>query len=67
VRPATEEPLFKYEDYFLSVGLIPPKPLDAISDANFANTPTSPAILSFDISQVVFPAEAQLQALGIIK
>ena len=67
VRPMTKEPMLKYEDYFLSVGLSPPKPLDSIADADFATSPTSPPTLSVDLNQIVFPAEAELIARGIIQ
>jgi hypothetical protein len=67
VRPATEEPMLKFEDYFLSVGINPPKPLDSISDAKLASSPVSPASLSIDPHQIVFPSLADLQARGIIR
>lgn len=66
VRPATQEPMLKFEDYFLSVGINPPIPLDSIADAKFARAPTSPAALTVDIAEIVFPSEAQLRSRGVI-
>jgi pyruvyltransferase len=67
VRPATEEPLLKYQDYFLSVGISPPKPLDSISDAKFFASPMSPATLSIQATQIVFPTLRELKAWGIVQ
>lgn len=67
VRPESDEPLLKFEDYFLSVGLAFPKPLDTIGDADFAATPTSPASLSFDAQAIIFPSEELLKGRGIIQ
>ena len=67
VRPATEEPLLKFEDYYLSVGLMPPKPLDSIADAKLTTAPTSPAILSLDPNQITFPDTNWLKERGIIE
>ncbi len=67
VRPATEEPLLKFEDYYLAVGLRPPKPLDSIADAKLASAPTSPAILCVDANQIIFPAADALKERGIIQ
>jgi hypothetical protein len=67
VRPMTEEPLLKYEDYFLSVGLKMPVPLESIANVDLASAPTSPAVLSIDPSQISFPSEMLLSARGIIQ
>lgn len=67
VRPATEEPMLKFEDYFLSVGINPPKPLDSIADARFATSPVSPAVLSIEPQKIIFPPVAQLERHGIIQ
>jgi pyruvyltransferase len=67
VRPQTKEPLLKYEDYFLSVGLSPPTPLDSIADADFASAPTSPPALSVDLTRIVFPDEEELKSRGILR
>jgi hypothetical protein len=67
VRPMTEEPLLKYEDYFLSVGLNPPSPLDSIADANFATSPNSPPTLSVSPEEIVLPSETDLKQRGILR
>jgi hypothetical protein len=67
VRPATDEPLLKFEDYFLSVGINPPKPLESIADAKLSVAPVSPAVLSIDPRKIVFPSVAELTAHGIIQ
>jgi len=67
VRPATQEPLLKFEDYFLSVGITPPKPLESIADARISAAPVSPAVLSIDPRKIVFPSVAQLEARRIIQ
>jgi hypothetical protein len=67
VRPMTEVPLLKYEDYFLSVGLKMPVPLESIANVDLASAPTSPAVLSIDPSQISFPSEMLLKARGIIQ
>jgi hypothetical protein len=67
VRPATDEPLLKFDDYFLSVGINPPKPLESIADAKLSTAPVSPAVLSIDPREIVFPSAAQLEAHGIIQ
>jgi hypothetical protein len=66
VRPETPEPMLKYDDYFLSVGIHPLKPLDSIADANVAKTPTSPPTLSISVREITFPSAPQLQAYGVI-
>jgi pyruvyltransferase len=67
VRPATEESSLKFEDYFLSVGINPPTPLDSIADAKPGGGPISPARLSIDVRQIEFPSAAQLTACGVIR
>ncbi|GFE66221.1 polysaccharide pyruvyl transferase family protein [Litoreibacter roseus] len=66
IKPATEEPLLKYEDYYLAVGLGKPVMLDSIIDADFATAPNSPASLTLDIDTISFPAEATLREKGIL-
>ncbi|MCC6737095.1 MAG: polysaccharide pyruvyl transferase family protein [Bauldia sp.] len=64
VRPI-EEALFKYEDYFASVGLPFPTPLAGIADADLRRAPTSPADVRFREEDFVFPDIAVLREAGI--
>jgi len=66
VRPMTEEPLAKFEDYFLAVGLDLPVPLGSIAEADLAAAPVSPATLKLDLSEVVLPARGFLEERGIL-
>ncbi|MEM9972788.1 MAG: polysaccharide pyruvyl transferase family protein [Pseudomonadota bacterium] len=66
VRPATEEPLQKFEDYYLSVGQTPPVPIDSIANADLRTAPTSPPELAIDIDDIVLPEASFLQARGIL-
>ncbi len=65
VVPATEEPLSKFEDYYLGVGLKMPTPLGSIADANFTSAPNSPATLSVAAQDLVFPDLEVLRSRGI--
>ncbi len=66
VKPATEEPLLKFEDYFLGVGLQKPEYLGSISDAQFNAAPNSPATLSVAANDITFPSEKELRTRGIM-
>lgn len=66
VRPATEEPLFKFQDYFNGVGLDLPDPLSSITEARPGAAPNSPAHLSVSAKDIVFPAADLLRARGIL-
>lgn len=65
VRPQTVEPMLKYEDYYASVGLALPKPLDDIWQANLASAPSSPADVSYGEDDFVFPSIELLRKAGI--
>jgi hypothetical protein len=66
VKPATVEPLSKYEDYYLGVGLQTPKFLDSIADADFLGAPVSPSSLTVKADDIIFPSFEDLQQRGII-
>lgn len=66
VRPQTEEPLFKYQDYFASVDLDYPRPLDNIYGAKFQNIKDSPIHISKDESDFYFPDITKLREQGVI-
>ncbi|MBK5940359.1 polysaccharide pyruvyl transferase family protein [Halochromatium roseum] len=67
VKPSTKEPLLKFEDYYLSMGLCFPRPLDSIFDADYLAAPTSPVELSVKSSEIVFPPFSFLANRGIIE
>jgi hypothetical protein len=60
-----EQTMFKYEDYFASVGLPLPTPLASIAEADFRKAPTSPADLRFREEDFAFPDAALLREAGI--
>lgn len=65
VRPQTDEPMLKYEDYYASVGLDLPKPLDSIWDASTASAPISPADIRYQEDDFVFPDIEFLRDAGV--
>jgi hypothetical protein len=66
VAPQTQEPNFKYEDYYASVGLPLPRPLPDIESARFHAAPTSPADVRYERSDFVWPSLHDLESLGIV-
>ncbi|WP_439151540.1 polysaccharide pyruvyl transferase family protein [Winogradskyella sp.] len=52
VKPQSNEPIFKFRDYYLSVGLNMPEPLDDINQINFLRD--KPSILSCSVSMKDF-------------
>jgi hypothetical protein len=66
VEPATKEPLLKFEDYFLGVGLNKPSYLKSIEEADKRVKPDSPASLSVSPSDIVFPTAELLKSRGIM-
>ncbi|WP_338608580.1 polysaccharide pyruvyl transferase family protein [Pelagibacterium nitratireducens] len=66
LRPRTPEPLFKYRDYYASVGLPMPVPLDELGGQRFASKPVSPADIRFTMSDFSFPSPALLRERGVI-
>lgn len=65
VQPPSDEPFIKYVDYFTSVGLDTPKPIDDISNSRLIKTPDSPAPVSYRKEDFVFPSFAELADLGV--
>lgn len=55
VSPQSNEPLLKFEDYFMSVGIGMPKPLRSIDEANYTRDSDSPADVSIKREDFVFP------------
>ena len=67
VRPQTPEPQLKYEDYFASVNVPFPKPLDSIWDADLKAAPTSPAEVNYSRDEFVFPDVDFLRERGVAR
>lgn len=65
VQPQTEEPIFKYQDYFSSVGINMPRALDDISCVKFRGAPISPATIHYRKEDFVFPSLDRLIDLKI--
>lgn len=65
VRPQTEEPGFKYQDYFLSMGLDQPVFLDGIEMAGSVRKPVSPVTLPIKPEAITAPPLERLLAAGI--
>ncbi len=65
VAPLTEEPLLKYEDYLLSVGLPFRGGLPSLEEALRAPSPVSPLDLDYALEDFHLPTLAELQALGV--
>ena len=66
VAPKTEEPLFKYEDYYASIGAPMPRPLDGIESRHLSAKPISPTELRYSMETFEFPAPAVLQEYGVM-
>lgn len=65
VAPSSDELLFKFADYYLSVSDHVPKPLPSIDEATLGDGPLSPLDLSLRKEQFVWPAEGELRQRGI--
>lgn len=66
VKPQSHEPIFKYEDYFLSIGQSMPKPLENIYDINFKTDEGSFLTKSIGLNEFYFPEASFLKNTGII-
>ncbi len=66
VKPQSNEPIFKYKDYFLSVNIDMPKPLQTIDLASLKND--KPTFLDKEITlkDFYFPDKEELKTKGII-
>jgi hypothetical protein len=60
VLPQTEEPLFKYQDYFASVNVEFTKPLNHIDDITAKDLLKSPVFINKNINDFYFPTKEEL-------
>lgn len=66
VAPQSDEPIFKYRDYFLSVGLEFPTPVANIHSVNFSKDKPTIAGNNLTIKDFYFPSVEELMAKGIM-
>lgn len=66
VAPQSNEPMFKYEDYFLSVNIDMPIPVKNIYEANLDQDQTTKLDRLFTINDFYFPSLEELKTKGII-
>ena len=66
VAPKTEEPLFKYEDYYASIGVPMPSPLDRIESRQMFAKPTSPVEVRYSRETFEFPEPDVLREYGVL-
>jgi len=67
VKPQTDEPMIKYEDYYASVDISFPKPISSIYDIDFKTSPNSPCDLKYNKEDFIFPTIIILKELGLIQ
>ena len=67
VKPQTNEPIFKYKDYFLSVGLNFSEPIKNIHSINFGKDKGSVLSREIGIKDFYFPNEEYLKKSHIIE
>jgi hypothetical protein len=60
VRPMTEEPLLKFQDYYASINLACPTPLSNIEQRRLCTKPVSPPNLKVRLKDFVFPTKEVL-------
>ncbi|MBU1802292.1 MAG: polysaccharide pyruvyl transferase family protein [Actinobacteria bacterium] len=65
VRPSTDEPLIKYQDYFASIGEPWRAPFD-LSGALRKRAPESPVTLPESVSSLRMPTVLELQSAGVV-
>lgn len=65
VRPSTDEPLLKFEDYYASVNLPFPTPLGDISDRRLSVKPISPVSIEVSMSSFSFPTKDVLMERSV--
>lgn len=63
VRPQTDEPLTKFEDYYLSVGLKMPKPLDSIHRYEFLKDSDTAPGLTYREEDFYFPGLSEINEM----
>ncbi|HIB49056.1 MAG TPA: polysaccharide pyruvyl transferase family protein [Flavobacteriaceae bacterium] len=66
VAPQTEEPIFKYQDYFLSINQKLPEPIKHIYDFNFSKDKTTFLDKEIGIDQFYFPSKEELTKREIL-
>jgi len=66
VKPQSEEPFFKYKDYFLSVGLNVPNPIENIHQINFKTDRSTCLDKNVGIKDFYFPEKESLKKAKII-
>lgn len=65
VRPQTREPMSKFEDYYRSVDIAFPVPLDSVSEFSVTAHDHSPPILRYEADDFFFPALSELKERAI--
>lgn len=66
VAPQSDEPLFKYHDYYLSVGIDPPEPLKNIYQLNYTKDQGTVINRRIGLDDFYFPKIKELDSLGIL-
>lgn len=66
VKPQTEEPIFKYRDYYLSIGMEMPKPLENIHDVNYSKDIQTVLSKHVGLEDFYFPSKEDLLKVKII-
>ncbi|QDU53962.1 polysaccharide pyruvyl transferase family protein [Aeoliella mucimassa] len=67
VRPQTGEPMFKYQDYYASIGVPYPTPADNIAAALSQPKPDSPTEISYRDGDIQLPSKEVLQESGALE
>lgn len=67
VKPQMDEPMIKCEDYYASVGMTFPKPLERIDDIDYKASPDSTPDLKYDKNDFIFPSINALTEMGTIQ
>ena len=60
VKPQSDEPIFKYRDYFLSVGMDLPQPIKNIHAFNFLTDKPTEVTTNIGMNDFYFPSRQQL-------
>lgn len=66
VAPQSEEPIFKYEDYYLSINKDLPQPVKDIYSVNFKKDKATSLDREITINDFYFPSVEELKKKGII-
>ena len=67
VKPQTNEPIFKYRDYYLSIGQELPEAINDIDSINFFTDKPSLLSRTIGIDDFYFPSLNELDQYGIVK